>query len=263
MPEPKRFTLWVPENGAPLREPEDPQPGPIKMRAAPIGVSLVEDPPNPDAQILWRALKLSDRHKRAVLPERIARTQAGYRELISFRIEYEINGRSHLLPRPLPKGPVPGEPRAGRPWRVDAIRVVATLEPPAAPSATEEIVMGVDVAFVDPYGNEPPSRLMLTRRPPYTTADVDDVARLMTQGFCNPWPEADDDTSETQYKTFRAECHETAANLLQPRAEALQLTAERRVRAELENRLRNGEHLTIEVHQEEDHLAVTARAGLR
>ena len=34
MPEPKRFTLWVPESGAPLREPEDPQPGPIEMRAA-------------------------------------------------------------------------------------------------------------------------------------------------------------------------------------------------------------------------------------
>ena len=115
MPEPKRFTLWVPESGAPLREPEDPQPGPIEMRAAPIGVSLGEDPPSPDAQILWRALKLSDRHKRAVLPERIARTQAGYRELISFRIEYEIDGRSHLLPRPLPKGPLPGEPLAGRP----------------------------------------------------------------------------------------------------------------------------------------------------
>ena len=81
MPGPKTFTLWIPESSAPLREPEDPQPGPVKMRAAPIGVNLVEDPPNPDAQILWRALKLSDRHKRAVLPERIARTQAGYREL--------------------------------------------------------------------------------------------------------------------------------------------------------------------------------------
>ena len=263
MPEPKRFTLWVPESGAPLREPEDPQPGPIEMRAAPIGVSLVEDPPNPDAQILWRALKLCNRHKRAVLPERHARTQTGYRDLISFRIEYEIDRRSYVLPRPLPKGPLPGEPPAGQPWQVDAIRVAATLEHPTTPSETEEIVMGVDVAFVDPYGNEPTSRLMLTRRRPYTTADVDDVARLMTQGFCNPWPGANEDTSETQYKTFRAECHETAANLLQPRAEALQLTAERRVRAEMENRLRNGEHLTIEVHQDKDQLTVTARAGLR
>ena len=40
--------------------------------------------------------------------------------------------------------------------------------------------MEVDVAFVDPYGNEPASRLILARSRLYTTADVDDLAKLMT-----------------------------------------------------------------------------------
>ena len=53
--------------------------------------------------------------------------------------------------------------------------------------------------------------------------DVDDLARLMCQGFFNPWFDTDDDSSETQYAAYRAECHEIAANLLKPRAEALQL----------------------------------------
>ena len=171
---------WIPQSGASLREPEDPQLSAVKMQTAPIGVNLVEDPPSADAKILWRALKLCGRHTRAVEPTRAAKAQPGYRELISFRIEYDVDGKSHVLPRPPPKGPLPGEPPAGRPWQVDAIRVVAILEPPATPSATEEIVMEVDVAFVDPYGNEPASRLILARSRLYTTADVDDLAKLMT-----------------------------------------------------------------------------------
>lgn len=251
--------LWIPDTAAPFRERQDPQPNGIDMPAAPIGVNLFEEPPAADCQILWRALKQNDRHTRAVTCTKFARTKPDYRELISFRIEYEIAGKTHTLPRPLPKEPLPGEPPTGRRWQVDAINVVATLEPAAAPSATEEITLDVDVAFVDPQGDEPTSRpLLMSRQAPEIA--VEDLGMLMSRGFFETRDE-NDYGSDSGYAAYRTECHETAANLLRPRPEALELTAERRVRTELENRLRNGEHLTIDVRRHEDRLTVTARAG--
>ena len=258
----KTCTLWIPESRALSREPEDPQPDGIAAPEAPIGVDLIDEQANADTQILWRALKLNGLHRQALVPTRFVRRLPGYRELMNFRLEYETDGKRHTLPRPLPKERLPGEPPTSRIWKVNTINVVATLERATTPGTTEELTLGVDTAFVDANGDEPTSRPVLVSRQ-LPEIDVEDLARLMCQGFLNPWSDADDDSPDTQYTAFLTDCHETAANLLQPRAEALQLTAERRVRAELENRLRNGEHLTIEVHQEEDHLAVTARAGLR
>ena len=257
----KTCILWIPESRALSREPEDPQPDGIPAPEAPIGVDLIDEHANADAQVLWRALKLNGLHRQALVPTRFVSRLPGYQHLMNFRLEYETNGKKHDLPRPLPKERLPGEPRTSRIWKVDTINVVATLEPAATPGTTEELTLGVDTAFVDANSDEPTSRPVLVSRQ-LPEIGVDDLARLMCQGFLNPWSDAEEDSADTQYTAFLADCHETAANLLRPRAEALQLIAERQVHAALENRLQNGEHVTIEVHHDEDRLTVTARASL-
>ena len=79
------------------------------MPEAPTGINFIGPTDNADVHVLWRALYPNNLDGRAVQPTRLVQAQKGYRELIDYRIKYEIrfkNLQRTTLPlsRPLPRG---------------------------------------------------------------------------------------------------------------------------------------------------------------
>ena len=261
MPGTKDSIRWAPESTAPYREPRYPGMDNIPVPEAPIGIDMLEPFENSEFFILWRALMINGFQDRAVFPTKIVRDQPAYQRLTKFRIEYEINGTTHVLTRPSQDKNLAGARETSGPWTVDAINVIATLENPARKSSREDLQLPVDIAFGKPH-MEPEvwNRILISDRP-RGRIEVDDLSAFMSQALFVLKSTTYADNAHTQYAAFQAECYATAAGLLKPRKEALRLVVERQIRTALENQLRSGEHVTVEIHQEDGNITVAARTS--
>ena len=253
--------LWIPESSAPYRDPGKVRPYSVPVPEAPIGIDFRGLTDNADLHILWRALLRNKLEERAVEPSRLARAQEGYRELVEYRIEYEIDSKNiqRTLPlvRPLPKGALNGTPSATGPWTVRSLNVIATLEDPSGNSKTEKLVMPVDIAFADPAERGIPSGRIILAASERDTMSIDDLASTMSEALFKR--RSGDDSVDTQYERFRTECYKTAALILKSRTEGLIRIVERQVRQALDSCLEEDEALNINVYHTATGLEVTVR----
>ena len=162
--------------------------------------------------MLSRAIDLNGRAGRLYLENPGLNGEAWYDQLARIariRIEVSEKGATTTMVCPRDAAATSADRWQGAATKVDAIRVVVSIDTPAG---REEIELPSDFGVRDPWSTDPDdSGIVITRS---SSHEVEELAKLIRYAIFNPDSDEDSDSYDTQEAEFRRAAHKVACELL-------------------------------------------------